>query len=60
MIYSASNGKKFCFYRQDIHCMINGFYNNFMFSLNVWDWDSDITSDTHNKNGILIVGRFLI
>jgi len=34
---SVSNGKEFSFHKQDIHCVMNSFCNNFMSSPNMWD-----------------------
>ena len=45
-----SHGKKFFFSGCDIHHMLNGFLNNFIFSPNMQDQCSDIVFNTCIKN----------
>jgi len=52
------NNKEFNLCWWYVHCMINSFCDNFMFSSNMWDWDSNIVSNTcvrNDKYSILIV-----
>jgi len=60
---TTSNSKQFSFYSQYIHFMINSICNNFILSLCMWDWNSDIIFDTcirYNEYSILVIRWLLI
>ena len=50
--------KNFCSSRCDIHCMMDSFLDNFMFSPNMWDWYSNVIFNTcvrNNKYSVIIL-----
>ena len=50
--------KNFCSSRYDIHCMMDSFLDNFMFSPNMWDWYNNVIFNTcvrNNKYSIIVL-----
>ena len=59
----TSNSKKFSFGWWNIYSMINGFDNDFISPLYMWDWSSNIVIDAcirYDKNGVLVHRGILV
>ena len=50
IIDTVSNSKEFSFSKYYIHCMINSFGSNFLFSTDMWDQSSNVVFDTDIRN----------
>ena len=60
---ATSNSKKFSFGWWNIHSMINGFGNDFISPIYIWDWSSNIVIDAcirYDKNGVLVHRGILV
>ena len=56
-IDSISNGKELGFSKCYIYCIVNKLGNNLLTSIDMWDWDSYVISNTSiqdDKHGFLI------